>query len=157
MADQIPRIKPKRLVLLLKPPRLCFQTLTVGLCILAAIICSVLTSTCPPSVPSSAATTIEQYSFSQSASSQTDGLAVGLVSNSLYYLHDLSSSNSAAVRKVDASGSQTWIASFAFQPIRKSLSVDAAEQSVYLASQTSTLVALKLLASNGSVVSQHKL
>ena len=68
-----------------------------------------------------------------------------------------SPSNNAAVRKVDASGSQTWMASFAFYPIVKSLSVDAAEQSVYLTSYENSLVVVKLLASDGSVVSQHKL
>ena len=43
-----------------------------------------------------------------------------------------STSINAAVRKVDVSGSQTWMAYFAFSPILKSLSVDAAEQSLYL-------------------------
>ena len=65
--------------------------------------------------------------------------------------------NNAAVRKVDASGSQTWMASFVFQPILKSLSVDAAEQSVYLASSINPLIVLKLAASDGSIVSQHQL
>ena len=65
-------------------------------------------------------------------------------------------SENVAVRKVDASGSQTWMASFAFFPIVKSLSVDAAEQSVYLASLTSPLVVLRLLTSDGSIASQHQ-
>ena len=60
MADQIPRIKSKRLKFQLKPPRLCFQALIVGLCVLALSICSVLAATCPSSVPSSEATIIEQ-------------------------------------------------------------------------------------------------
>ena len=84
-------------------------------------------------------------------------MAVGPVSNSLYYVYYLSSPTSSVVRKVDASGSQIWMASFAFYQILKSLSVDAAEQSVYLASKESPLAVLKLAASDGSIVSQHQL
>ena len=144
MADQISKIKFKRQVLQLKPPRLCLQTLMVCLFMLALSICSVQTATCPPSVPSSAATTTEQYSFLGYTTTQTYGIAVGPVSNSLYYLYflysSLSPSYNSAVRKVDASGSQTWMASFTFYSIVKSLSVDAAEQSLYVASSTSTLM-----------------
>ena len=136
MADQISKFKSERQTLKLKPPHPCLQTLMVGLWVLALSIYSVQTATWPSSVPSSAATTTEQYRFLGYSSTQTYGIAVGPVSNSLYYLYYIytSPSNNAAVRKVDASGSQTWMASFAFYPIMKSLSVDAAEQSVYLAS-----------------------
>ena len=57
---------------------------------------------------------------------------------------------------MDASGSQTWVASFSFDPNTKSLSVDAAEQSVYLACYGSPMVVLKLAASDGSIISQHQ-
>ena len=142
MADQIPIIKSKRLKFQLKPPLLCLKALIVGLCVLALSICSVQTATCPSSVPPSAATITEQCSFSGYTYTYTYGIAGGPVSNSLYYLYLISTPSfyNAAVRKVDASGSQTWMASFAFQPIMKSLSVDAAEQSVYLASKTTPLV-----------------
>ena len=60
MDDQIPRIKSKRQVLQFKPSCLWLQTLMVGLCVLAASICSVETATCPPLVPSSAAIITEQ-------------------------------------------------------------------------------------------------
>ena len=60
MAYQIPMINYKRLDLQLKPPRLCFQTLIVGLFVLAAWIYSTQTATWPPLVPSSAAITTEQ-------------------------------------------------------------------------------------------------
>ena len=63
MADQMQRIKSKRLVFQLKPPHFCFKTLAMGLCMLAAIICSVLAATCPALVPSSAATITEQSTF----------------------------------------------------------------------------------------------
>ena len=121
---------------------------------LALSIYSVQTAACPPSVPSSAATITEQCSFSGKSSTKTYGAIRGSVSNSLYYLYWISAD--AAVRKVDASGSQTWIASFTFYPITKSLSVDAAEQSVYLASWTNTLMVLKLAASDGLIISQHQ-
>ena len=65
--------------------------------------------------------------------------------------------NVATVRKEDASGSQSWLASFAFQPIRKSLSVDAAEQSVYILKLATFLEVLKLATSDGSLISQHQL
>ena len=57
---------------------------------------------------------------------------------------------------MDASGTENWITSFVFTSDGKSLSVDADEQSVYLASQTNPLVVLRLSATFGSVVSQHK-
>ena len=129
----------------------------VGLFVLAACICLVQTAICPASVSSSPATTIEQCSFSGFTYSETLGVAVGPVSNSFYYLHWIFTPDSTAVRKVDASGSQSWIVSFAFYPIAKSLSVDATEQSVYFASRTGPVVVLKLAASDGSIVSQHQL
>ena len=156
MADQIPWIKSKWLILQFKPSLLNLQTLVVVLSILSLSICSVQTATCPSSVPISAATIIEKYNFSGYATS-TYGITEGPVSNSLYYLYQISSPISAAVRKVDASGSQTWMTSFLFTPLLKSLSVDAAEQSVYLASQVNPIVVLKLSASDGSIVSQHQL
>ena len=107
MADQKSRIKSKQQVLQFKSFRLCLQTLMVGLCVLALSICSVLTATCPASVPVSAATTIEQCtfdlhfgglkcnfiissilrSFTGYTTTYTYRVAVGSVSNSLYYLY----------------------------------------------------------------------
>ena len=109
MSDQIHKIKFKRQVLQLKPPHLCLQTLTVYLFMLALIICSIQTATCPSSVPSSAATTTEQYtldfhfgylnsdfrlssilrSFSGYTYTETYGVAAGPVSDSLYYLYNI--------------------------------------------------------------------
>ena len=158
MADQISKIRFKRLVLQFTPPRICLQTLMIGLWMLVANICSVQTSTCPPSVPISAATTTEQCSFTEYTNTRTFGVAGGPISNSLYYLYWIYIPNNAAViRKVDSSGSQTWMTSFGFWPIAKSLSVDVAEQSVYLASETNPLVVLILAANDGSIVSQHQL
>ena len=107
MADQILKIKSNRQVLQLKPPRIFLQTIMVGLFMLASSICSVQTATCPSSIPSSAATTTEQCtfdlyfddlefnfilssifsSFSTYTYTYTGGIAVGPVSNSLYYLY----------------------------------------------------------------------
>ena len=148
-------MKSKQSIRQSKTSKLCFRIFITTILVLTAIISSVKTATCSSSVPSSAATTTEQCSFIGYDYTFTYGVVGGPVSNSLYYL--LFSPNSAAVRKVDASGSQTWMASFAFDLILKSLSVDAAEQSVYLASRTYPLVVLKLSSSDGSVVSQHQL
>ena len=63
MADQILKTKSKTQVLKFKPPRLCLKTFMIGLCVLVTSICSVLTATCPSSVPSLAATTTEQCTF----------------------------------------------------------------------------------------------
>ena len=107
MADQIPRIKPKWLILHFKRPQIFFQILIAGLCMLALSIYSVQTAACPPSVPSSAATITEQCtfdlyfdgfkskyilnsilrSFSGKSSTKTYGAIRGSVSNSLYYLY----------------------------------------------------------------------
>ena len=158
MAGQIPKTKSKAQVLQMKRPRICLKTLMVGYCVLVASICSVLATTCPSSVTSSTTITSEQCSFSGYSSIEHYGVAGGPVSSSLYYLYRLYYPTlNTAVRKVNASGSQTWIASFAFYSILKSLSVDAAEQNVYLASMTNPLVVLKLAASDGSILSQHQL
>ena len=63
MADQIQKTKSKAQVLQLKLPGLYLKTFMIGLFVLVASICSVLTATCPSSVPSSAATTIEECTF----------------------------------------------------------------------------------------------
>ena len=109
MADQIPRIKSKGRVLQFKPPHLCFQTLMVFLCVLATSICLVETATWPISVPSSAATTTDQYTFDLyfddlyhkfmlssilrnfSGYTSTDmfGVVGNSVSNNLYYMYSL--------------------------------------------------------------------
>ena len=111
MADKIPIIKSKRLISQLKPSRFCFQTLIVGLCVLALSICSVLAATCPSSVPPSMEIIVEKCtfdlyfndykfklifssilcSFTGYASTQTYGIVGGPVSNSLYYLYYLQS------------------------------------------------------------------
>ena len=156
MENQISRIKPKQLVRQSKASQNCFRIFIATILVLTAIISSVKTATCPSSVPSSAAITTEQCSFA-GYTTYTQKVVGGPVSNSLYYFYRLSSTSSGAVRKVDASGSLTWMTSFALNPLIKSLSVDAAEQSVYLASKESPLVMLKLSSSDGSVVSQHQL
>ena len=156
MANQISKIESKQSVFQSKTSHLCFRIFIIGLLILSLSISLVQTATCSNSVPSSAATTTEKYSLNGYSFTYTVGIVGCPASNSLYYLYRLSSSN-VAVRKVDTNGSQSWMASFAFYPIQKSLSVDAAEQSVYLASRTDPLVVLKLLAGDGSIVSQHQL
>ena len=111
MADQISKTKSKAQVLKMKCPRICLKTLMVGLCVLVANICSVLTATCPPSVPFSATKISEQCtfdlhfcdlkcnfifsstlcSFSGFNSVETYGVAGGPVSSSLYYLYRIQS------------------------------------------------------------------
>ena len=156
MAKQMSRIKSKQSVLQYKTSQLFFRLLITTLLVLTAIISLVQAATCPSSVPSSATNTTERYKFSGSSPS-TFGIVGGPVSNSLYYWYDLGSYYNAAVRKVDAAGSQIWVASFVFDPIHKSLSVDASEQSVYLTFWNTLMTVLKLSTTNGSIVSQHQL
>ena len=61
---------------------------------------------------------------------------------------------SAAVRKVNVDGSQAWQAAFVFTPILKSMTVDSAEQNLYLASSSNPIVVVWLATSNGSIVNQ---
>ena len=130
MARQISWIRSEQQVFQFQISQFLFRTLIFSLFIMTASIPSVRPSICPSSVPASAAMTIEKYTFS-SYSTSPFGTIQGPLSNSLYFLYKLSSSIKAAVRKVDASGSQIWVACFGFEPSAKSLSVDAAEQSVY--------------------------
>ena len=152
-------MKSKQQVLQLKPPSLCLQTLMVGLCVLALSIYSVQTATCPASVSNSLATIIEQYTFTRCTYVVLTGVVASPVSNNMYYMYRLhiSASQYTAVRREDAFGSQTWVISFAFSLVYKSLAVDAAEQSVYLSANLYPMVVLKLAASTGAIVSQHKL
>ena len=62
-----------------------------------------------------------------------------------------------AIRKVDSSGNQVWLASLAFELVEKSLSIDSSEQNVYIARNADPLLVFKLLASNGAILSQHEL
>ena len=109
-------------------------------------------------MPSSAAITTEQYSYSGYTTASQYGIVAGLVSNNLYYMQLLNTPTlSAVVRKIDIYNSLTWMASFAFEPQPQSLSIDSVEQSVYLASATYPAVVLQLAASTGSIVSQNTL
>ena len=54
-------------------------------------------------------------------------------------------------------GTLNWIAAFLFYPNVKSLSIDAAEQYVYLTSSTTPLTVLRLSSNDGSIVSQQSL
>ena len=158
MIYQKSRLKSKQEVLQLKPPSLCFQTLMVGLCVLALSIYSVQTATCPASVSSSLATVTERYTFTGSVPVRTYGVVAGPVSNSLYYMDYLYTSDSyAVVRKFDTSGSRTWMASFNLNLNGKSFAVDASERSVYLSTYSNNLEVLKLDASTGAIASQHLL
>ena len=156
MENQMKRIESKQSVLQSKTSRLCFRIFIVGLLMLSSSVSLVQTAICPSSVPSSAKSATEECNFI-GESAYTVGVVGGPVSNSLYYLIYLYPSISAIIRKVDATGSQSWLVSSLFHPIQKSLSVDATEQNVYLASQSYPLVVLKLLASNASIVSQQAL
>ena len=87
----------------------------------------------------------------------TYGVKSGPVSSGLYYLYYLFKSDpiyTSVVRKENSDGTQAWMTALLFEPNQKGLSVDALEQNLYFASlQTSSLNVVRLLASDGSIVS----
>lgn len=78
-------------------------------------------------------------------------------SNMLYSLIYISTPIRAVIRKTDASFVQSWIVSFSFSPISKSLSVDSSEQNVFVASQTTPIVVFRISASTKAVNEQNSL
>ena len=68
----------------------------------------------------------------------------------------LGASNTGVI-KVDQSGSMIWIASFPFDPIIKSLSVDTTEEYVYFAGWVNQLSVLRLSTQNGGIINQYGL
>ena len=108
MANQISKIESKQSVFQSKTSHLCFRIFIIGLLILSLSISLVQTATCSNSVPSSAATTTEKYTFELTLAALQKNLfnlvfcslngysftyTVGIVgcpaSNSLYYLYRL--------------------------------------------------------------------
>ena len=73
------------------------------------------------------------------------------------YALAISIPNNTAIRKMDASGSESWLTSFGFYPVTKSLTVDATEQALYLVSFTNSLVVFRLSTRDGSIISQQYL
>ena len=63
----------------------------------------------------------------------------------------------AVVRKVNAAGTQNWLASISYQPVEESLWIDAAENYVYFSLLTYPLVVIRLNTSSGSIYSVHGL
>ena len=157
MAKQLSKIQLKRSVFRLKPSHFCIQAFIIGLWVLSASISLVYTAKCSSSVPSSVTTTSDQCSFSAGSAFFTFGVVGGPLSNSLYYSYRIYINDYAVIRKVNASGSQIWMVTYGFFPSSKSLSVDAAEQCVYIWRSTPTMTVIRLSASNGSISSQHQL
>ena len=113
-------------------------------------------SACSNSVPSSVVTITEQYWFNNK-NTIIYGVTSGEVSNFLYFMHGVYSLSYTVVRKVDPSGTQSWLASFNFLPTIKSLSLDASEQTVYFARNSNPIEIIRLYSSNGKFLSQHSL
>ena len=113
MANQISQIKSKQYVIPQKTLSIYFKFFIIGFYAFIANISLNRASTCQSSVPSYAAITTEQNNFTGYATS-TEAVVGGPLSNSLYYLYFLA--GRTAVRKVNTSGSQIWLASFTFKP-----------------------------------------
>ena len=133
------------------------KVLMLCFCVLTASIPLAEWSTCPSTVPSSAAIITNQFSFSGYATTWAFGIATSQVSNNIYYMYRLLSAGNTVVRKIDSSDSQIWLTSFALDPTVKWLSVDSSEQNVYIASNTNPITVMRLSASDGTIVSQQTL
>ena len=116
-----------------------------------------LAATCPSSISSSTAITIEQFTVSEYTPSEL-GLVVDSVSNSIYVLNWIHSytNHIAIVRKLNASGSQNWITAFGDYFSKGRLSVDTAEKYVYLATYSSSLLVTRYSASSGAIMDHHR-
>ena len=77
------------------------------------------------------AVSYEQSSFTGFTTTKLVGAKVGPASNSTYLMYDLSYSKTA-IRNIYANGTLNWMTGLTGAPLYKSLSVDAAEQNVYL-------------------------
>ena len=133
-----------------------FKTLLASF--LVVILCSWvwIGTICSGPKSNSAIIEIEEGSFNGYLTARNYRIVEGKISNSLYFLHVLSTSvYSSAVRKVDPSGVQTWLTSFVFDTNVKSLSVDATEKYVFLNAAVSPLTIVILSANNGVILNQH--
>ena len=127
--------------------------------IIVSILCLITTShwsTCPSSSTISNTITSDQCSFSGYTYTETYNVALGPVSASLYYLYLINAPINWAIRKINPDGSLAWMTALSFQPIMKSLSVDALEQHVYAAGFTIPLDVVRLGAGTGSIVDAQR-
>ena len=60
------------------------------------------------------------------------------------------------MRKINTSGTQFWQDAFEVNPLKRSLSIDAKELSVYFASSDNPVTVFRLDSSNGDIINQHK-
>ena len=142
-----------RRVFRLPPPKKTWKMILWAVMLL--IVCLITTSqwsTCPSSSSASNAITTEQCSFSGFTNTYTYKVALGPVSASLYYLYYISTPNRWVIRKVKPDGSLAWMAALLFNPLIKSLSVDALEQYVYAARFSSPLDVVRFGADTGAIV-----
>ena len=62
------------------------------------------------------------------------------------------SSYNTGIRKINQDGSLAWMAALSFNPIQKSLAVDALELYAYVSYANNPLIVVRLGASTGSIV-----
>ena len=109
--------------------------------------------TCSASSSNSYLITSDQCSFTGFTTTKTWSVISSPVSNSLYYSYSLYlSSYVTAIRKINQDGSLAWMAALSFNPIMKSLAVDALELYAYVSYLNYPLIVVRLEASTGSIV-----
>ena len=96
-------------------------------------------------------------SFSGYSSSTIWRVISGPISNSLYYSYAINSPYLAVTRRINLDGTLAWMAAYSFTPDGNSLSIDSQEQNLYLISQTSPTVVVKLQALDGVFSSAQSL
>lgn len=111
--------------------------------------------TCSAAVPSSAAITSDEYTFSGVMTTKTTNVIAGPVSSSLYYQYDWDFK--VVLRKVDTSGTETWLSSYTLQAVYKAFAIDSTEVNLYTAAYTTEILIARFSASTGALLSQHEL
>ena len=106
------------------------------------------------------AITSQKISFSGYTKVYTNRVVSGPVSNNLYFLDKiyLTTNFNTAIRKASIDGTPIWMTAIMFEPIMKSLSIDATEMYIYFASyDTITMDVVRITADFGSIVDAQKL
>ena len=78
-------------------------------------------------------------------------------SNLIIFKYFITSSSQTAIRKTDENGTLIWMTGLSGNPLYKSLSVDATEQSVYLWMTGNPLKTIRLDAPTGSTISTYQM
>ena len=113
-------------------------------------------ATCKTSNSNSYVITSVEDSFPTFTLAWTYGIVSSITSNYMYFLYKVAMTESSIVRKVNIDGSSAWMSIISFEPIIKSLALDASEQYIYFASFTAPMDVARLSANSGGIVDAQR-